>query len=477
MTVRLTVTLALLLTLVLQAEQAAAAGFRYHTVADGQNLARIAKRYRVSVRSLIVANRLEKPSKLKPGQRLVVPMKGDKTGQATRDALDEAAKPKKTDQPQSGKAKPEADKPADKAEPSEPAKSKPPPPKAPKVGDPTLYRVRAGQNLGLIAKRHHVTVKSIIVANALTSPRKIMPGTWLVIPGKHDDGTHAAKKRAALIASTRKSDRREAAPAAASKTSPQKSKPAAREPSVHVVGKGENLGRIARRHKVSVRAMIIANQLRNPRAIRPGQLLVVPSPDDSGLRAAKRRRAILAAHRARSERSTGRRSKKLPGSSSWRRYARRARRGGYVQLIGYKSRFKGYIMGPGNKVLRGARHRIAKVMGGKPGKHHPHQRLLKLIAIVSDTFGGRPIRVVSGFRNRSYASKSKHRSGRALDFSIPGVPNSALRDYLVTFRNVGVGYYPNSSFVHFDVRPRKTYWVDQSGPGQRPRYTTIKTLP
>jgi hypothetical protein len=35
---------------------------------------------------------------------------------------------------------------------------------------------------------------------------------------------------------------------------------------------------------------------------------------------------------------------------------------------------------------------------------------------------------------------------------------------------VGVGYYPNSSFVHVDVRSQNTQWVDRSSPGERPEY-------
>jgi hypothetical protein len=46
-----------------------------------------------------------------------------------------------------------------------------------------------------------------------------------------------------------------------------------------------------------------------------------------------------------------------------------------------------------------------------------------------------------------------------------------VRDYLRTFKNVGVGYYPNSSFVHFDVRGHNSHWTDYAGPGQPPRLT------
>jgi hypothetical protein len=78
--------------------------------------------------------------------------------------------------------------------------------------------------------------------------------------------------------------------------------------------------------------------------------------------------------------------------------------------------------------------------------------------------------VVSGFRRESYAVSSRHRRSQALDFSIPGVPNEVLRDFLLSIGTVGVGYYPHSSFVHLDVRSEAIYWVDYSGPGEPPQY-------
>jgi hypothetical protein len=141
-----------------------------------------------------------------------------------------------------------------------------------------------------------------------------------------------------------------------------------------------------------------------------------------------------------------------------------------VTLVGYHETWKGYVIGPGNKVLPGARQAISRIMGASGDRPRADWRLVRLLAQVSDTFGGRPIRVVSGYRTESYSLNSRHKKSDAIDFSIPGVPNTALRDYLLTFSNVGVGYYPNSSFVHFDVRDQKTYWIDVSGPGEAPRY-------
>ena len=57
--------------------------------------------------------------------------------------------------------------------------------------------------------------------------------------------------------------------------------------------------------------------------------------------------------------------------------------------------------------------------------------------------------------------------GLACDFRVEGVKTTELRDYLrKAFDKVGVGYYPNSTFVHLDVRKdRSAFWIDYSGPG------------
>jgi uncharacterized protein YcbK (DUF882 family) len=100
-------------------------------------------------------------------------------------------------------------------------------------------------------------------------------------------------------------------------------------------------------------------------------------------------------------------------------------------------------------------------------------RLIALVGRVSEHFSGRTIRVVSGFRPYTpaqYTLHSNHNRGRAMDFSIEGVPNAAVRDYCRTFRDAGVGYYPNSTFVHLDVRTGRAYWVDYARPGEAPHY-------
>jgi uncharacterized protein YcbK (DUF882 family) len=117
---------------------------------------------------------------------------------------------------------------------------------------------------------------------------------------------------------------------------------------------------------------------------------------------------------------------------------------------------------------------FAKFLRSKSGADHAiDPRLVTLVATVSDHFGGRELTVVSGFRPYrpdQYSRHSNHNQGRALDFSIKGIANETLRDFCRTLKNVGVGYYPNSLFVHLDVRDTNAYWVDYAAPGQPARY-------
>jgi hypothetical protein len=98
-----------------------------------------------------------------------------------------------------------------------------------------------------------------------------------------------------------------------------------------------------------------------------------------------------------------------------------------------------------------------------------HPGLLERLQRVAEHFPQRTIEVVSGHRPEARDS-SRHHHGRALDFRVAGISRERLRDFLRSFEQTGVGYYPNSSFVHVDVRDDKGYWVDRSGPGEPADY-------
>jgi uncharacterized protein YcbK (DUF882 family) len=108
-------------------------------------------------------------------------------------------------------------------------------------------------------------------------------------------------------------------------------------------------------------------------------------------------------------------------------------------------------------------------------QHAMNPRLISLIYRTGRHWPGHRVEVVSGYRHPKVSKnpRSPHMKGLACDFRVVGVSNQELRDYLRrNFDKVGVGYYPNSSFVHLDIRrDRSAFWIDYSGPGERAIYS------
>lgn len=102
--------------------------------------------------------------------------------------------------------------------------------------------------------------------------------------------------------------------------------------------------------------------------------------------------------------------------------------------------------------------------------------ILVRLAKVTARYPDRVVSVVSGYRPESEGSLHQH--GRAIDFQVEGVDNVELVAFCRSLKDTGCGYYPNSYFVHLDVRKPGTgsvSWIDASGPGEPPRY--VKTWP
>lgn len=109
-------------------------------------------------------------------------------------------------------------------------------------------------------------------------------------------------------------------------------------------------------------------------------------------------------------------------------------------------------------------------------------RLVSLLYATSRHYNNAKVWVVAGYRAPKIAlakgnPQSPHKRGVACDFRLAGVELTNLRDYLRrAYPRVGVGYYPNSGFVHLDVgRQQSAFWIDYSAPGQRARYSSDPT--
>ncbi len=163
-------------------------GYR-HRVRRGESLSVIARKYGSSVGAIQRANRLSSPNRIRVGQVLLIPSRG---GTAM------VADTRTTSESQNG---------------------------------PSIYRVRQGDTVASIARRHGVSTSSILSMNGIRRPELLQAGQTLRIPASDSKN--------------------------------------------HVVRSGETLASIARRYGTSVRAIQQANKIPN-HIIRPSQVLVIP---------------------------------------------------------------------------------------------------------------------------------------------------------------------------------------------------------
>lgn len=96
-------------------------------------------------------------------------------------------------------------------------------------------------------------------------------------------------------------------------------------------------------------------------------------------------------------------------------------------------------------------------------------QLLDLLGRAKAALGtAQPFQVISGYRSPAsnsllttnssgVARRSLHMEGKAIDIRIPGVQLADLRRAGLMLKGGGVGYYPDSNFVHLDVGRVRTW--------------------
>jgi uncharacterized protein YcbK (DUF882 family) len=247
----------------------------------------------------------------------------------------------------------------------------------------------------------------------------------------------------------------------------------------HIVQRGHTIEAIAHRYHVSVRAIVEANHLVDPGHLKPGQTLIirgVDAPKKKRAQPEKRSgdahpttgRAVLAAlepspePRGHDGASMAQPEHGSPLAESTTIHATRRGEDFHIRV----KDVHGHV--PPNALKA-----FERMMRQGDAMHPVDPRLVALVGIVSNHFGGKTMDIVSGYRAYAptqYTPHSNHNYGKAVDFRILGVTNESLRDFCRTLRSAGCGYYPNGAFVHLDVRDTKAYWVDWSRPGEPPKY-------
>ena len=226
----------------------------------------------------------------------------------------------------------------------------------------------------------------------------------------------------------------------------------------HVVARGHTVDAIAHRYHVTVKAILDANHMKDANHLKVGETLTIPgvSPPSAGGANGKKGK-------------DGKPAKPIV-------YAMRAKTPGVIHAtrLATSEDFTIKVSTRRGKQSPTADKQVERMLRSAGGLSHPIEpRLIALLGVVSNHFGSRRIEVISGFRPYTptqHTAHSNHNIGKACDFRVVGVPNEVVRDFCRTLKNTGCGYYPNSTFVHMDVRESSAFWIDYSRPGETPRY-------
>ena len=196
-----------------------------YKVVKGDTLWGIGMVYGVSVQRLAEINGIDEKAPLKVGQVLMIPP----------DAKNAVGKPipqKKTDT----KAATSTAKPADNTKKTTTTVTAKP---IAKEGE-SLYVVKSGDNLSMIAQRHHVKLADLIAANKIDPKATLRIGQTLVIPAATASAASSTKTSTATASTTTKPA--ETATKPAETTKPSTTTPAASSSSTQPAKGGEGTG-------------------------------------------------------------------------------------------------------------------------------------------------------------------------------------------------------------------------------------------
>jgi LysM repeat protein len=185
-----------------------------YTLAQGDTLGLLAKRFNTTVDSILALNQMTNPDVVSVGQQLKIP--GEKP---------------------------------------------------PELGGYARYTVQAGDTLSSIARTYNISLAELQNINGITNPDVVTPGQVLKVPGAGAASAGTAGTTAGTTSGTT---------AGAATSVPVPTAPPAGAMTTYTVQPGDTLGRIAQRYGTTTAQLMALNNIANANRIYPYQVLKVP---------------------------------------------------------------------------------------------------------------------------------------------------------------------------------------------------------
>lgn len=133
------------------------------------------------------------------------------------------------------------------------------------------YRIRQGDSLWTIARRHNTTVKNLCKINGISKRARLRIGNSLRVPNN--------SKNPRVASQSKTSEKNQAHQASKPQDKTARLVPTAHQAQgVHKIRPGDVLGKIAKRYNTSVKAICKLNGITTKTTLRVGKTLLIPAP-------------------------------------------------------------------------------------------------------------------------------------------------------------------------------------------------------
>ncbi len=238
---------------------------RRHRVNKGETVGSIARKYSISTKELMAANRMKNARQLMLGSWIVIPGGGDAPASTV------AAQTSRGASTSSRSAS------ADKSASTKAVAAAKPAPAATQTAAASNHEVKRGESVSGIAARYGVSTDALMAANHLRSPRDLRAGAKLVIPGKQVAQAPQAPAPQPAVQTARNSRKPQPLAAARSKTVKNQKQPhvAAVKAVNYKVGPGDTVWGIARKFNVEPASLMAWNNMKSASALQAGAQITI----------------------------------------------------------------------------------------------------------------------------------------------------------------------------------------------------------